>query len=81
MMMPRTTKPSTEKMVRDIRRATRKHCSSEEKIRIVLGGLHGKDSSAELCRREGIDANGSYRCSKELLKADKKPLAGDTVRD
>jgi len=50
----KTTKSSREKIVKDIKRATRKHYSSEEKIRIVLDGLRGEDSIAELCRREGI---------------------------
>lgn len=58
-----TRKPSAEKTVRDIRRATRKHYSSEEKIRIVLEGLRGEESVAELCRREGINANVYYRWS------------------
>jgi len=49
-----TKKRSAEKTVRDIRRATRRHYSAEEKIRIVLEGLRGEDSIAELCRREGI---------------------------
>src|SRR5262244_3708701 len=44
---------SAEKTVRDIRRATRRHHSAEEKIRIVLEGLRGEDSIAELCRKEG----------------------------
>jgi transposase len=44
-----------EKTVRDIRRATRRHHSAEEKIRIVLEGLRGEDSIAELCRKEGIN--------------------------
>ena len=79
MIMPRKTTPSAEKMVRDIRRAAGKYCSSEEKIRIAPEGLHGEDSIAKLRRREGIDADGSYRCSKEFLKAGKKRLAGDTV--
>ena len=43
-----------EKIVKDIKRATRKHFSSGEKIRIVLDDLRGEDSIAELCRREGI---------------------------
>lgn len=80
-MMPRTAKPSAEKTVRDIRRATRKHYSPEEKIRIVLEGLRGEDSVAELCRIEGINANVYYRWSKEFLEAGKKRLAGDTVRE
>ena len=55
-----TKKRSAEKTVRDIRRATRRHYSAEEKIRIVLEGLRGEDSIAELCRREGI-TNGCVR--------------------
>ena len=60
-MMPRKTKPSAKKTVRDIRRAARKNYSSEEKIHIVLRDLRGEDSISELCRREGINANVSYR--------------------
>ena len=71
-------KRSAEKTVRDIRRATRKHYSAEEKIRIVLEGLRGEDSIAELCRREGLNSNVYYRWSKEFLEAGKKRLAGDT---
>jgi transposase len=74
-------KDSAEKRVRDIRRATRKRYSAEEKIRIVLEGLRGEDSIAELCRREGINANLYYRWSKEFLEAGKKRLAGDTTRE
>jgi len=74
-------KRSAEKTVRDIRRATRKHYSPEEKIRIVLEGLRGEDSVAELCRREGLNPNVYYRWSKEFLEAGKKRLAGDTVRE
>ncbi len=60
----RTRKDSAEKTVRDIRRATRRNYSAEEKIRIVLEGLRGEDSIAELCRKEGINQNLYYRCSK-----------------
>ena len=70
-----------EKLVRDIRRATRRHFSAEEKIRIVLDGLRGEDSIAELCRKEGIAQNLYYRWSKEFLEAGKKRLAGDTARE
>ena len=59
---------SAEKTVRDIRRATRRHHSAEEKIRIVLEGLRGEDSIAELCRKEGINQNLYYRWSKEFLE-------------
>ena len=71
---------SVEKTVRDIRRATRKQYSAEEKIRIVLEGLRGEDSIAELCRREGIAESLYYSWSKEFLEAGKKRLAGDTAR-
>ena len=76
-----TDKRSAEKTVRDIRRATRRHYSAEEKIRIVLAGLRGEDSIAELCRKEGINQNLYYRWSKEFLEAGKKRLAGDTARE
>jgi transposase len=76
-----TKKRSAEKTVRDIRRATRRHYSAEEKIRIVLEGLRGEDSAAELCRREGINSNVYYRWSKEYLEAGKKRLSGDTARE
>ena len=74
-------KDPTEKMVRDIRRKTRRKHSTEEKIRIVLEGLRGEDSIAELCRREGLNANVYYRWSKEFLEAGKKRLSGDTRRE
>ncbi len=74
-------KGPAEKVVKDIRRATRKRHSSEEKIRIVLEGLRGEESIAELCRREGINQNLYYRWSKEFLEAGKKRLAGDTARE
>ena len=72
---------TSEKVVKDIRRATRKRHSSEEKIRIVLDGLRGEDSIAELCRREGIAQSLYYSWSKEFLEAGKKRLAGDTARE
>jgi transposase InsO family protein len=76
----RASKEPAEKVVQDIRRATRKHYSAEEKTRIVLEGLRGEDSIAELCRREGIAQNLYYRWSKDFLEAGKKRLAGDTAR-
>jgi len=76
----RPLKEPAEKVVQDIRRATRKHYSAEEKIRIVLEGLRGEDSISELCRREGIAQNLYYRWSKDFLEAGKKRLAGDTAR-
>ena len=76
-----TSKPPVEAMVRDIRRATRRHYSAEDKIRIVLEGLRGEQSIAELCRREGIAVSMYYSWSKEFLEAGKRRLAGDTVRE
>jgi transposase len=73
-------KSSSERIVKDIRRATRKHYSAEEKIRIVLDGLRGEHSIAELCRREGIAESLYYTWSKEFLEAGKRRLAGDTAR-
>ena len=72
---------NTEKTVKDIRRNTRRKFSTEEKIRIVLDGLRGESSIAELCRREGINPNLYYRWSKDFLEAGKKRLSGDTVRE
>ena len=74
-------KVSSEKVVQDIRRKTRRKFSSEEKIRIVLEGLRGEDSISNLCRREGIASNLYYRWSKDFLEAGKKRLMGDTVRE
>jgi transposase len=71
---------SSEEVVKDIRRATRKRYSAEEKIRIVLDGLRGEHSIAELCRREGIAEGLYYSWSKEFLEAGKRRLAGDTAR-
>lgn len=71
---------SAEEAIKDIRRATRRHWSAEDKIRIVLEGLRGEDSISELCRREGIAASQYYGWSKEFLEAGKRRLAGDTAR-
>ena len=79
---PRTagTKPPAERVVRDIRRRTRKHHSAEDKIRIVLEGPRGEEGIAALCRREGIAESLYYAWSKEFLEAGKRRLAGDTAR-
>lgn len=68
-------------IIKDIQRQTRKQYSAEEKIRIVLEGLQGEISVAEICRREGINPNIYYRWSKEFLEAGKKRLMGDSVRE
>ena len=73
-----TAKTPSEQVIREIRRATRKHYSAEDKIRIVLDGLRGEYSIAELCRPEGIAESLYYSWSKEFLEAGKRRLAGDT---
>lgn len=70
-----------EAVVREVKRRTRKKYSSEEKIRIVLEGLRGEESIAEICRKEGIQPNVYYKWSKDFLEAGKKRLQGDTVRE
>ena len=80
-MRPKSeTRGTSEQVVKDIRRATRKQYSAEEKIRIVLDGLRGEYSIAELCRREGIAESLYYSWSKEFLEAGKRRLSGDTER-
>ena len=77
---PESQSTSSEQVVKDIRRATSKQYSAEEKIRIVLNGLRGEYSIAELCRREGIAESLYYSWSKEFLEAGKRRLNGDTER-
>ena len=69
-MRPKSSSPKkpTEQVVKDIRRATRRHFSAEDKIRIVLEGLRGDDSIAELCRKEGIAQSLYYVWSKEFME-------------
>lgn len=74
-------KDEADRVVRNIKRQTRRKFSAEEKIRIVLAGLRGEDSIAELCRKEGIHQNLYYNWSQEFLEAGKKRLAGDTLRE
>ncbi len=79
-------KAEADQVVRNIkrqtrRRQTRRKFNAEEKIRIVLAGLRGEDSIAEICRKEGLHQNLYYRWSKEFLEAGKKRLAGDTERE
>ena len=75
-----TRKSPVEKIVKEIKRASRKQYSSEEKIRIVLDGLRGEDSIAEVSRREGISQGVYYKWSKDFMEAGKKRLSGDTAR-
>ena len=81
-MKPKSSRSKlpAEQVAKDIRRKTRRHFSSEDKIRIVLEGLRGDDSLAELCRKEGIAQSLYYTWSKEFMEAGKRRLAGDTAR-
>ena len=76
-----TTSREPEKIVREIKRKTRRKFSAEEKISIVLEGLRGEQTIAELCRREGISPNLYYNWSKEFLEAGKRRLAGNAKRE
>lgn len=78
---PHRHQEGAERTIKDIRRQTRRRFSAEDKIRIVLSGLKGEDSIAELCRHEGIAQSQYYSWSKEFLEAGKKRLAGDTMRE
>jgi transposase len=71
---------SSNRIIKDIKRKTRRNYNAEEKISIVLEGLRGEDSIAELCRREGISQGIYYKWSKDFMEAGKKRLAGDIVR-
>lgn len=68
-------------IVAEIRKATRRKFSAEDKIRIVLEGLRGQIPVSELCRREGIAPTAYYRWSKDFLEAGKNGLTRDTLRD
>ena len=81
MRQKQDSREAVEKTVRDIKRRTRRHFGAEDKIRIVLQGLRGEESIAEICRKEGLHQNLYYRWSREFLEAGKKRLAGDTVRE
>ena len=72
---------SSESVVREIKRKTRRKFSGEEKIRIILEGLKGEESIATICRREGIAPNMYYKWSKAFLEAGKRRLEGDTIRE
>lgn len=74
-------KKNAEKVIRDIKRQTRRKFNSEEKIRIVIEGLRGEETVASLCRKEGISPALYYKSSKDFMEAGKKRLSGDTERE
>ena|SRR5581483_5653665 len=81
MSQQRDHKDEADKLIRNIKRITRRSFNAEEKIRIVLAGMRGEESISELCRREGVHQNLYYRWSKAFLEAGKKRLAGDIERE
>jgi transposase len=74
-------KQAPEALVKEIKRNTRRKFNSEEKIRIILEGLRGEDSIANICRKEGIAPSIYYKWSKAFLEAGKRQLSGDTLRE
>ena len=74
-------KKSSESLIREVKRRTRRKFSAEEKIRIVLEGLRGEESISEICRKESIHPNQYYKWSKDFMEAAKKRMLGDTVRE
>ena len=74
-------KKSTSSLISDLKRKTRRSYSSEEKIRIIIEGIRGETSIAELCRKEGISQANYYKWSKDFMEAGKKRLSGDTMRE
>jgi transposase len=74
-------KKSTSSLISDLKRKKRRSYSSEEKIRIIIEGIRGETSIAELCRKEGISQANYYKWSKDFMEAGKKRLSGDTMRE
>lgn len=68
-------------LIKEIKRRTLKRYSAEEKIRIVLEGLRGEDTIANISRKYGINDSVYYKWSKDFLEAGKKRLSGDTDRE
>ena len=74
-------KQSVSSLISELKRKTRKVYSSEDKIRIIIEGMRGEVSIAELCRKEGIAQANYYKWSKDFMEAGKKRLNGDTIRE
>ena len=74
-------KKSASSLISDLKRKTRKVYGSEEKIRIIIEGMRGETSIADLCRKEGISQGNYYKWTKDFMEAGKKRLNGDTLRE
>ncbi len=74
-------KKSASSLISELKRKTRRTYGSEEKIRIIIDGMRGEMTIAELCRREGISQGIYYKWSKDFMDAGKRRLTGDTMRE
>lgn len=74
-------KKNASSLISELKRKTRRNYSSEEKIRIIIEGIRGEMTVAELCRKEGISQGLYYKWSKDFMEAGKKRLSGDTMRE
>lgn len=72
---------SAARLIREVKRKTRKRFSSEEKIRIVLEGFRKELPVSDLCRRENISTAIYYSWLKDFMEAGKARLKGDSLRD
>lgn len=75
------TEQNAKSLIKTVKRKTRKLYSTEEKIRIVIEGIRGEYTIAELCRKEGITDSTYYKWTKDFMEAGKKRLSGDTLRE
>ena len=76
-----TKKKSASSLISELKRKTRRTYSSEEKIRIIIDGIRGETTIAELCRKEGISQGIYYKWSKDFMEAGKRRLTGDSMRE
>ena len=74
-------KKNASSLINELKRKTRRKYSSEEKIRIIIDGMRGETTIADLCRKEGIAQTLYYKWSKDFMEAGKKRLSGDTLRE
>jgi transposase len=74
-------KKNASSLISELKRKTRRNYSSEEKIRIIIDGMRGEMTIAELCRKEGISQGIYYKWSKDFMDAGKRRLTGDTMRE
>ncbi len=74
-------KKNASSLISELKRKTRRTYSSEEKIRIIIEGMRGEMTIAELCRKEGLSQGLYYKWSKDFMEAGKRRLNGDTMRE